>query len=349
MREEGPDSAAPREALAPAGPELEALARAAATLGLVEVPWTELRGLVALAEGVLEANVVALLRDRGAAVETARDAREAADRFARARHDFVLVDARLPRGSGAEIVRSLKGALGAAETPILVVGAAADREGRAEALLAGADAFLERPFGPDVLFAHLAARVLDARAAAAVRDADALVRARGATDPATSLPRFSAVSARLAAEVERAEAHHEPLSVCLVALDGLRALEARLGRAAADAALGAVGRAARGVLRDADVLARYADGVLFAALPSTHVAGGLVAAERVRQAAAALLVDDRRAHVSIGAAVFPTRRVRTASALLGGAEAALGRAVAAGGDRVCLFHEEGVVYASRGA
>jgi FixJ family two-component response regulator len=61
----------------------------------------------------------------------------------------LIVDVRMPRMSGLELQRQL--ATANCLTPIIFITAHGDEEARARALRAGAVAFLDKPFGDEVL------------------------------------------------------------------------------------------------------------------------------------------------------------------------------------------------------
>lgn len=56
----------------------------------------------------------------------------------------------------------------------------------------------------------------------------------------------------------------------------------------------------------------------------------------------------REIHVSIGVALYPSRDVRTKDALLRAAESALAQAKREGGDRICVFQQQGYIYTPLG-
>ena len=51
---------------------------------------------------------------------------------------------------------------------------------------------------------------------------------------------------------------------------------------------------------------------------------------------------------SVGVALFPSRDVRTKEALLGALESALLEAKRRGGNRLCVFQQEGFIYTPSG-
>jgi two-component system KDP operon response regulator KdpE len=95
-----------------------------------------------------------LLRDGGYETETAATAEEALDRAALARPDAAIIDLVLPDGSGTDVCRQLRQW---SEMPIIVLSAVGDEEAKVDALAAGADDYVTKPFGPRELLARLEA------------------------------------------------------------------------------------------------------------------------------------------------------------------------------------------------
>jgi two-component system KDP operon response regulator KdpE len=119
------------------------------------------RVLVVEDEGRILRALSALLRAAGyepAGAETAADALQAA---ALRPPDAVLLDLRLPDGSGLEVCRQLREW---SEVPIVVVSAMGDEVEKIAALDAGADDYVTKPYAPGELLARL--RAVMRRAAA---------------------------------------------------------------------------------------------------------------------------------------------------------------------------------------
>jgi diguanylate cyclase (GGDEF)-like protein len=153
-------------------------------------------------------------------------------------------------------------------------------------------------------------------------------RALAATDALTGIPNRRAFVERVTGAVNDAAWGHQSV-VCLVDLDGFKAVNDAGGHAAGDAMLTAVGAALGAAIRETDTVARLG-GDEFAVLADVSVSfSGEVIAERLR---AAVEQVGRGVTASVGVAeVEPGDDVED---LMRRADAAMYRSKTAGGDRV---------------
>jgi two-component system KDP operon response regulator KdpE len=93
-----------------------------------------------------------VLRQAGFEVEATATAREALDAAAVRPPDAAIVDLMLPDGSGVDVCRELRAW---SAMPIVVLSAIGDEDQKVEALEAGADDYVTKPFGPRELVARL--------------------------------------------------------------------------------------------------------------------------------------------------------------------------------------------------
>jgi two-component system KDP operon response regulator KdpE len=96
------------------------------------------------------------LRARDYDVDLAPDGRTALDAAARQHPDVVVLDLGLPDMDGVEVIRGLRGW---SRVPILVLSARHSSTEKVNALDAGADDYVTKPFGMDELLARLRAAV----------------------------------------------------------------------------------------------------------------------------------------------------------------------------------------------
>ncbi|MDQ3732617.1 MAG: response regulator [Actinomycetota bacterium] len=94
------------------------------------------------------------LRARAWEVVTANDGRSALDAAAHNHPDVIILDLGLPDIDGVDVIRGLRGWT---HVPIIVLSARQDSDDKVEALDAGADDYITKPFGMDELLARLRA------------------------------------------------------------------------------------------------------------------------------------------------------------------------------------------------
>lgn len=99
--------------------------------------------------------IAALLGSEGYEIVTAYDGDTALRRYADEHPDLVILDRQMPRLSGDQVVLRLR-ALGSS-TPILMLTGEKGTDERAKLLDAGADDYLEKPFGKKELAARVRA------------------------------------------------------------------------------------------------------------------------------------------------------------------------------------------------
>jgi two-component system alkaline phosphatase synthesis response regulator PhoP len=91
-----------------------------------------------------------ILEAEGLAVQEASDGRRALEVVREEPPDVVFLDLNIPGPSGAEVLTSLKDDPATAGVRVVVITAEGE-EGRAPAMLLGADAYLTKPFSPNEL------------------------------------------------------------------------------------------------------------------------------------------------------------------------------------------------------
>jgi two-component system KDP operon response regulator KdpE len=100
------------------------------------------------------------LRGAGYAVDTASTAEEALMKAAMRPPEAIILDVLLPDGRGTDVCRELRGW---STAPILVLSAVGEEREKIEALDAGADDYVTKPFSGDELLARLRATLRRAR------------------------------------------------------------------------------------------------------------------------------------------------------------------------------------------
>ncbi|MFD4422326.1 response regulator [Agromyces sp. NPDC058484] len=95
------------------------------------------------------------LTARGYDVVAARDGAEAIDLAASAHPDLLLLDLGMPKVDGVDVIRAVRAW---SKVPIVVLSGRADSAEKVDALDAGADDYVTKPFAMDELLARIRAR-----------------------------------------------------------------------------------------------------------------------------------------------------------------------------------------------
>ncbi|WP_189814046.1 response regulator [Streptomyces olivaceoviridis] len=141
-------------------------------------PQTSTRVLVVDDEPQIVRALVINLKARKYEVDAAPDGRTALELAASRHPDVIVLDLGLPDMDGVEVIRGLRGWT---RVPILVLSARHSSDEKVEALDAGADDYVTKPFGMDELLARLRAAVRRAEPAGPGEDDVTTVETEGFT------------------------------------------------------------------------------------------------------------------------------------------------------------------------
>jgi two-component system sensor histidine kinase ChiS len=97
----------------------------------------------------------AQLHDEGYSIDCALDGEEALERVSREKPDLILLDIMIPKKSGFEVCKHVKGKPETRSIPIIMVTALKDMESRVKGIAVGADDFLTRPLDKSELIARV--------------------------------------------------------------------------------------------------------------------------------------------------------------------------------------------------
>jgi len=172
--------------------------------------------------------VRALLEASGHEVGLAPDGPSALQSIERREPDLLLLDVDMPRMTGFEVCRLVKGNPFTSRIPVLMLTAEGDIDSKIEGFEAGADDYLAKPFDP---------RELRARVTALLR----LVRRESDRNPTSGLPGGWAIEENIAGRINR----DEPFAVCYLDLDNFKAFADTFGFAVADQVIKEMGGALR--------------------------------------------------------------------------------------------------------
>jgi len=183
-----------------------------------------------------------VLESSGRLVETARDGDEALEKIAAREPALIVLDWEMPRVSGLEVCRAVKGNPFTARIPILMLTGQSDISNKIQGFEAGADDYLGKPSHP---------LELQARVEALLR----LVQRESDRNPSSGLPGARAVRT----EIERRVAAGEPFALCYIDLDHFKPFADSFGFDVADRVIEQTGAALCDAILEATQISNISD------------------------------------------------------------------------------------------
>lgn len=298
-----------------------------------------MRILVVEDEPVSRRLLAAAVARMGYDVVAAADGREAWDVLRAEQIGLVVTDWMMPEMDGLQLVRKIRGGeLGRYVYVILLTSRSESRDA-AEALGAGADDFVGKPWHRDELMARLTAgrRILDLQAA--LQEKNLLLERMTRVDGLTGIGNRRAFDEEYPRAFEAARRFQRFLSVAMLDIDRFKPYNDRFGHEAGDGALRAVATTIDETVRTADHSFRYGGEEFCCIFPETDEAGAIAAADRLRIAVERLAIPHPdnlpagRVTISIGVATLRPPPAIGAEELLRAADQALYRAKGCGRNR----------------
>jgi len=118
------------------------------------------------------------LSEAGFRVTTADSGASAIAELYRLPIDLVLAELNMPRMSGAELARAIRGEAKWNDIPVMLISGKSDPKGAVRAYESGADDVILKPFHFDVLIARIGRRIDRARSVQRLKDDNATLDAR---------------------------------------------------------------------------------------------------------------------------------------------------------------------------
>lgn len=177
------------------------------------------RTILAVDDSRVNLNVLgSRLGDRGYLMMLSDNGREALDLIAGRGIDLVLLDMVMPGLSGVDVLSELRGARDTADLPVIMVTARSEPSAAVEALAAGADDWIAKPFAFEVLAARIertlarAARLSELKRSNSALDARIARRAIELGEARAELASTRADRVRLVASIQALNDEVERLS-----------------------------------------------------------------------------------------------------------------------------------------
>jgi diguanylate cyclase (GGDEF)-like protein len=258
--------------------------------------------------------------EAGFEVQEAASGEDALRAIASNRPDVVLLDVRMPKMDGFEVLKSLRRIPGNEDTPVILLSATPDVKGKIRGMELGANDFITKPFKVDDLKTRIRSALDSSDHHRRVTAAGTEMTKLRALDPATKAGTAAQLKASLESEFGRAQRFGRPLAALRIGLQDFQALRVELGEQACDQLLTALAERMRNSLRGADRLFRMEADEFVVLLAETDIRGARIVADRLgtimRTQAEAMGTTHVPVRARIGGAAFPSDKIATAEDLL---------------------------------
>jgi diguanylate cyclase (GGDEF)-like protein len=249
---------------------------------------------------------------------------------------LAIIDWMMPGMDGIDVCRLIRGRVKDRYIYLIMLTSRSETEFVVEAMNAGADDFIGKPFNVEELQVRI-------RAGRRISELEQQLRLKASHDALTGIYNRGAVIDILEKELVRLGRERQPVAIIFADLDHFKRTNDVYGHLAGDAVLREVTRRVGAVLRPYDSLGRYGGEELLIVLPACDAAGAMEVAERVRSVVAAQPVATEfgaiPSSLSIGVAAVGDGRDLSCNGLMQLADAALYRAKEGGRNRIELAKE----------
>lgn len=243
-----------------------------------------IRLLVAEDDAMSRRLIAKALTQAGYDVVAAANGREAWEILQKEDIRLVIADWMMPEMDGLELVRNIRErSLGSYIYTILLTSRGG-KENIVSGLSAGADDYVTKPFDREELLVRIRAGERIVKLEAELEDKTRMLAHMALVDGLTGVANRRAFDEQLLRLTEHSRRFRHPFTLLLFDLDHFKGYNDSLGHEAGDQALKLVGGLLQASIRGSDMAFRYGGEEFVGLLPETDAAGGLIVAERVREA-----------------------------------------------------------------
>jgi two-component system, cell cycle response regulator len=248
--------------------------------------------------------------------------------------DLAILDWVMPGMDGLRVCRELRKDAGRKYVYTVLLTAKDSKQDLVEAMEAGADEYLAKPFDAQELKARLIAakRILDLQEQ--LVSANHSLQFQATHDPLTGLFNRGAIVGILQKELTRAQRERNSVSVILVDLDHFKKINDTQGHSAGDAVLRQVAERMQSSVRSYDSVGRYGGEEFLIVLPGCSSRMGTERAEQIRLTLGEPSPHSPESRISASMGVASAQSPTEMEELLSTADAALYRAKRNGRNRV---------------
>ncbi len=235
----------------------------------------------------------------GLDVHQAANGQEAIDAVNEREFDALVLDLYMPEHTGLEVIDAARKI--DPDIQALILTGSASVETAVEALRAGVYDYLTKPLESMTSFELALSRALERRYL--VKENKRLfeeIQRLAVTDALTGLYNRHKLQDSLETEVERAKRYSRPLSIIMIDMDKLKALNDTFGHAAGDVALKLVAKSIQRSIRKVDLGTRFGGDEFIILLPEADRDEAAAVAKRIREAISAIEFESGKLSVSMG-------------------------------------------------
>jgi two-component system cell cycle response regulator len=275
----------------------------------------------------------------GLSVVEAADGEEALAAIGDSSFDVLVMDLYMPGRTGLDVIRDAQRIDPNLEA--IIMTGSASLETAIEALRAGVYDYLTKPLDSMTIFEVTLTRALERRHL--IRENERLfqeVQRLAMTDQLTGLYNRHKLKDYLESEVERARRYERPLSIIMLDLDNMKAINDTFGHSAGDKVLRLVADAIRDHVRRVDLPARLGGDEFLVLLPEAELDVAASVAKRVCSQISETEFKDTEISVSAGVGQW-VKDYATAQGFLNAVDQALYKAKRSGGKKIYATRLDG--------
>jgi len=213
----------------------------------------------------------------------AKTGQEAIKLFEQHRPDLVILDWVMPDLTGEEMCRRIRSSSRDAYSYIIVLTGSTDKDCLVEALHAGADDHLTKPFHRGELLARVAVGIRTIELHRQLRTKTRLMEKLALTDALTGLPNRRAIETWAATQLSGAARHRFSCWVVVTDLDHFKQVNDTLGHDAGDAVLQKFSKILRANTRNSDLCGRLGGEEFLMVLTYAAREDAVAVIERIRK------------------------------------------------------------------
>ena len=229
----------------------------------------------------------AALNDGRYAFIEAQGGQEALSVLSSQKIDLIILDIMMPDMSGFELLDRIIENPAFKNIPVIVASSLNDFSSVEKALAAGAQDYIYKPFTQKEGRIQLFLKVRNLLAMKNVIDFLELnlknAQLLTSQDDVTCLFNYRYFKERLHAEFARSKRYHRPLSLIMIDLDNLKAINDEFGHPAGTLVISMVGGIIEKQCRATDIPVRYGGDEFCIIVPETNLAEAVILSERLRQ------------------------------------------------------------------